>query len=103
MKVPSRIFKARLVIIIISISLAVAPLAVHAQTHAAPQSGPTLNAEQKLYERAWHACIQKYNQQKTPRSQFNSFTRRCMSDQGITKPVAIPRPAPPKPLQPVSK
>jgi hypothetical protein len=92
-------------VFVLAIALTTMSFAIHAQaqnsTKEAP--GPTSTAEKKAYDDAFHSCVQQYNQQEIPRSQFHSFTRRCLGAKGYTKPVMMPDASPKKLPQPASK
>jgi hypothetical protein len=90
---------------VLSTALTITPFFVSAAPQKSTTAAPgtlqsvAVTPAQKTYAKAYDGCIDKYLQQKIPRSQFHSFVRRCLAAKGITKAVDMPRPPPLKPSQ----
>src|SRR5690349_5695666 len=99
MHIPSA-FKAGFVIsLILSIVLSFADPAC-AKTSASPPTAqtPALTPEQQKYKAARDKCLQRYVDEKIPRSQTHTFLSACIKDAGFKKAVPLPHPqlAPPQ-------
>jgi hypothetical protein len=60
---------------------------------------PALTAEQKAYVKARDKCLQRYADEKIPRSQTHTFLSACMKEAGFKKAVPVPNVPPPPPQQ----
>ena len=65
----------------------------------AATKSPGLTAEQKAYVKARDKCLQRYTDEKIPRSQTHTFLNACMKEAGFSKAVPVPN-VPPPPPQP---
>ena len=106
MKTPRLFLRAGLVSLALAVLVSCFGDPASAQTGTpkpAATKSPALTAEQKAYVKARDKCLQRYTDEKIPRSQTHTFLNACMKDAGFKKAVLLPHPPPPQPSKSTGK